>query len=74
MPPSQLTVPDNLTLTSNSTNLLTLKGTATPPAAVIYAPSTAVADGDLSANTLAPSIDETNAALRIRSSTPTARR
>ena len=26
MPPSQLTVPDNLTLTSNSTNLLTLKG------------------------------------------------
>lgn len=66
MPPSQFTVPDDLTLTSNAQNLLALKGTATPPAAIVFAPPSAVADASLSASTIAPSIDETNNALRIR--------
>jgi hypothetical protein len=66
MPPSQLTVPDDLTFTSNSKNMLALKGTATPAAAVVYAPSSAVNDADLSPNTIAPSIDETNHALVVR--------
>jgi hypothetical protein len=55
-----------VTLTSNSVELLALKGTATPPAAIVYAPSTAVTDGDLAANTVSPSIDETADALRVR--------
>lgn len=66
MPPSQINVPDNLILTSDSHDMLALKGAATPPAAIIYAPSSAITDADLSANTLAPSIDETAAALLIR--------
>src|SRR5690242_12901621 len=66
VPPSQFTVPDDLTLTSNAQNLLALKGTATPPAAIVFAPPSAVADASLSASTIAPSIDETNNALRIR--------
>jgi hypothetical protein len=66
VPPSQFTVPDDLTFTSNAQNLLALKGTATPPAAIVFAPPTAVADASLSASTIAPSIDESNNALRIR--------
>ena len=66
MPPSQLSVPDDLSLTSDGQTLLTLKGTSTPPAAIVFAPSTAVTDGDLSPNTIAPSIDQTAHALRIR--------
>lgn len=65
MPPSQLTVPDDLVFTSDGQNMLALKGTATPPAAVVHAPPSAVADGDLSASSIAPSIDETAHALRI---------
>src|SRR5215475_2270918 len=66
MPPSQINVPDNLVLTSNSLDMLALKGSATPAAAIIYAPSTPVTDADLSANTIAPSIDETHDALDVR--------
>jgi pectin methylesterase-like acyl-CoA thioesterase len=46
--------------------MLALKGAATPAAAIVFAPSSAITDADLSANTLAPSIDETSHALRIR--------
>jgi hypothetical protein len=66
VPPSQLSVPDDLVFTSNGQDMLALKGTATPPAAIVHAPTGAVTDGDLSPNTLAPSIDETNHALNIR--------
>lgn len=66
MPPSQLSVPDDLVFTSNGQDMLALKGSATPPAAIVHAPTGAVADGDLSPNTLSPSIDETNHALHVR--------
>jgi hypothetical protein len=66
MPPSNLSVPDDLTLTSNAIDLLALKGTSTPPIAAVHAPSTAPVDGDLPNNSIVPSIDETNDALDFR--------
>lgn len=66
MPPSNLSVPDDLTLTSNAIDLLALKGTTTPPIAAVFAPSTAPVDGDLPVNFIVPSIDETNDALDFR--------
>jgi hypothetical protein len=66
MPPSSLSVPDDLVLTSDTVDLLKLKGTSTPPIAVIYAPSTAPVDADLSNNTFTSSIDETHGALDVR--------
>jgi hypothetical protein len=64
--PSEFSVPDDPTITSNGVDMLTLKGTATPAAAILHAPAGAIADGDLSPNTLSPSIDETNHFLRVR--------
>jgi hypothetical protein len=61
-----LTAATAIDLAANGIDMLALKGTSTPPIAMVYAPSTAPTDGDLNTNTFAPSIDETNDALRFR--------